>query len=387
MSRRAESSVPLTLAPMPGADAERVAEAIAGELKALVKNGRAALHDLLPAERELADGLGVSHALLRNALAELVRRGVVYQEAKEGYRVGVADPAKDTGAPVGVIYSGRGWFANRLDPLIITLEQELAALGRAVVVGVAHRSAEEENACIRRFRTAMVGGLVVPPATQGKRSLELEQWIRQGRPVVLRGHPDQWLLPDDLVGRCDRVDLDNRDAVNSALRFLLELGHSHIGLLSPDPLKLSIQVQTFQEYRDRAEINCLPEWFITDLGGPSEDVGRAAWEKMATADKRPTAVYATNSRIAAGFRTAAAEAGISCPRDMSMVTFAHRSHVAADHARGFTVVEHDDVESARLIARLLESQFDPEPNRRPQHRDLSVSLHIRETTAPLRTGP
>jgi hypothetical protein len=68
-----------------------------------------------------------------------------------------------------------------------------------------------------------VSGLCLPPKKTSLPydaplwSFELERWIDEGRPVVLHGHAGRWLRPDDLVKRCDQIDVDNSDGVRQTV--------------------------------------------------------------------------------------------------------------------------------------------------------------------------
>jgi DNA-binding LacI/PurR family transcriptional regulator len=110
-------------------------------------------------------------------------------------------------------------------------------------------------------------------------------------------------------------------------------------------------------------------------GENAEAAARAGALALLACRPRPTAILAMSDRLAAGALQAAAQVGLSVPRDLSVVGF-DDAPLAAQLVPPLTTVRQPLTEKGRLAAELL---F------RPRERDrwvLPVELVRRGTTAP-----
>jgi LacI family repressor for deo operon, udp, cdd, tsx, nupC, and nupG len=117
------------------------------------------------------------------------------------------------------------------------------------------------------------------------------------------------------------VLVDNLEAAERATDYLVGLGHKTIGHIigpsrnaQPNPRLIG-----YKNAMRRAKLEVRPEWMFE--GDYSMASGIAAAEAMLAAGPLPTAVFAANDEMAIGFLSTLRDAGIQCPRDISVIGF------------------------------------------------------------------
>jgi LacI family transcriptional regulator len=135
----------------------------------------------------------------------------------------------------------------------------------------------------------------------------------------------------------------------------------------------------------QAGIRIDPRWLAA--GPPTEDGGRSAVEALlrATPASRPTALFVASLMSAIGALAALADAGLSVPGDMSLVTF--NDHPFAAHtAPPLTTVRMPNFKMGQEAVRMLLQAFDGKPVE-----DLMIDdapeIIARASTAPPRSQP
>jgi DNA-binding LacI/PurR family transcriptional regulator len=303
----------------PAAAGGSLASALAGQMAAAIAAGKVEVGHLLPPERELARRHRVGRVTVRGALARLIAAGIVESRPGVGHVVVRSRALATDSRPVGLVY-------------------------RDLNAG--------ESDCIRRFRSAGAGALVVAPATSGERGAELEGWIGRGQPVVLEGHPGHWLLPEKLASRCDQVDVDNRGGVLGALEYLRGLGHRRVGFLTTGPGEHSERLAAFTEGARELGLTTRRRWVLSDLG-----TAAAGARRLLRGGSVPTAVVCADDDTALEFTRAAADAGADCPSEVSVVGFGNESVSGPGALGGLTTVDYPREKLAGEIVRLLDEQF------------------------------
>jgi hypothetical protein len=166
-----------------------VSGALAGALAAAIAEGGVEVGEMMPPERELAARHRVGRVTVRTALGKLVGEGILECCPGLGYRVVRTSPISRYSSPIGLVYRDLSDLGRAASKSVGAIEALLAKRDRALLIGSSGLTGEGEDACIRRFRSAGAGGLIVAPAQVGTRSAELEDWIRSGRLVVLEASP------------------------------------------------------------------------------------------------------------------------------------------------------------------------------------------------------
>jgi DNA-binding LacI/PurR family transcriptional regulator len=345
--------------------------------------------------KSVAEELGVSPMTVSNAynrpnqLAPRTRERVFDAARRLGY-AGPDPTARglrrgSTGA-VGVLYDSGLSYAFE-DPAAVAFlggfsgVAEKEKLGLLLIPG---SSAEERDKSV--VRGAMVDGFVVYSVAEGDRLLRAA--LDRGLPSVVADQPRLEGVP--LVG------IDDRSSATAAIEHLLHLGHRRLGIVSfglardghkgfadldrqrSSPYLVSrYRLEGYRHGGARAGIPWA-EVPVFECPGSSRALGRDAAAALLTRPQRPTAIVTTSDQLALGVMAAAAQAGLSVPRDLSVIGFDDIPEAATSRPP-LTTVAQDHAEKGRLAGRLLSAQLH---GRKAESRQLGSRLVVRASTAP-----
>lgn len=161
------------------------------------------------------------------------------------------------------------------------------------------------------------------------------------------------LLDREVSGvSCDLVEVNHVLGSQMATRHLLELGHPRVACISGPP-GLSPSSQRRAGWKDALE-KAGVERKESDLarGDFTARGGYLAMQTLLKRRPRPTAVFACNDLMAFGALTAAREASIAVPQQLSIVGF-DDIELAAFSAPPLTTVAQPKLEIGTLAAELL----------------------------------
>lgn len=190
-------------------------------------------------------------------------------------------------------------------------EMSLSGLGYTLTLGVVGNEPEAEHAVYRRMAQAgAVDGVFLLDLRPQDARCRLVPEL--GLPALVIGWPLgpiplPWLAPDE------------SEVVAEAVRLLAQLGHTLIGHVSGDPRFVHAHARK-QLWAQSAQALGLPN-------GPSAPGyftlagGNAATRQLLAQTPRPTAIFYANDLMAIGGMTAASEAGLRVPEDLSIVGF------------------------------------------------------------------
>ena len=178
----------------------------------------------------------------------------------------------------------------------------------------------------------------------------------------------------------DLVEVNHVLGSQMATRHLLELGHPRVACISGPP-GLSPSSQRRAGWKDALE-KASVERTESDLarGDFTARGGYLAMQALLKRRPRPTAVFACNDLMAFGALTAAREAGIAVPQQLSIVGF-DDIDLAAFSAPPLTTVAQPKKQIGTVAADLL---LDRVSNARTDNRQmiLDPELRVRASTAP-----
>lgn len=178
----------------------------------------------------------------------------------------------------------------------------------------------------------------------------------------------------------DLVEVNHVLGSQMATRHLLELGHPRVACISGPP-GLSPSSQRRAGWKDALE-QAGVERKESDLarGDFTARGGYLAMQALLKRRPRPTAVFACNDLMAFGALTAAREAGIAVPQQLSIVGF-DDIDLAAFSAPPLTTVAQPKKQIGTVAADLL---LDRVSNARTDNRQmiLDPELRVRASTAP-----
>ncbi|MET3851707.1 GntR family transcriptional regulator [Paenibacillus sp. OAE614] len=188
----------------------------------------------IPSENELSDQFGVSRITVKNALSDLVDRGIVYRMQGKGtfvseQRTEALFPPLSTEAALPSSKTV-GFLLPRLDNrftanLLSGIEDSLAEKGYHLLFSKTNDSQECEIQKIREMKQAGVAGLIIYPVEGENYNNEILSLTLNRFPLVL--------LDRLLKGvETNSVSSNNYEAGQQAVQHLYDLGHRHIGFIS-----------------------------------------------------------------------------------------------------------------------------------------------------------
>lgn len=244
--------------------------------------------------------------------------------------------------------------------------------GYSVLVFNSHEDEMREAESIRRAARRWVDGLLIAHIATANYKPNFLADV--GIPVVLIDR----LLDGDASPSCT---LDNFHAAQLATRYLCELGHERIAHLAgprgarPARDRLKGYQQTIQQF------GLTYERVVFHEGTWGCQEGYWAMRELLNDPVRPTAVFASNDRMAIGAARAIQEAGLSVPSDISLVGV-DDIEVSQYMNPALTTVKQPLEKMARagidLLLKLIHAEI-PEQ----MHLVLEPTLLIRQSTMPL----
>ncbi len=140
-----------------------------------------------------------------------------------------------------------------------------------------------------------------------------------GHPPIILGLEN--LSPELSNFPCVRID--NRLAAREATELLIHLGHRDIAFMygkqTANSALTQPREQGFRDALDAAGLRFRAEWFID--GKLTIRGGRDATRQLLAAKTRPTALFCANDEMAMGALHELKQAGLSIPRDISVIGF------------------------------------------------------------------
>lgn len=174
------------------------------------------------------------------------------------------------------------------------------------------------------------------------------------------------------------VSLNNREGAITAIHHLINLGHTHIGMIT-GPLSDDSAVERVSGYRQAMLEGGLPVFEeLIYYGDWTATSGYSAFQFLMRNNIKPTAVFAQNDRMAIGLMRAAADAGLQIPRDISIIGFDNMP-LASYFCPPMTTMHQDMAEIGKIAADLLIKKIE-NPMEAPQNLILKAELVVRSST-------
>lgn len=255
------------------------------------------------------------------------------------------------------------------------VDQQVAAEDYDFMLCTTHERREKEAEYVARLSHGMVDGLLII-LPRGLPDY-VEQLKADGFPFVLIDY-------DDAAPGCSVVNAANRAGARAAIEHLIELGHRRIGFITG---RLNVgatheRLAGFREAMSAAGLVVHHEDVVT--GDFLEPRGYEAAQALLALPDPPTAIFASSDTAAFGVLRASRDAGLSVPRDLSVVGFDDIPE-ASYFGPALTTVRQPLREMGRVAVRQLMSMLS-EPGQPTARVVLETELMIRESTAPPRAG-
>ena len=258
-------------------------------------------------------------------------------------------------------------------PMVRGAEQLLSAAGYTLVLTDTDNDSGTERRQVEQLRARGTDGFII--ATARWHDPLLEEIADQGVPAVLVNRN---------IGsrRLPYVGADERTGIQLAVEHLAKLGHRHIAHLG-GPADTSTGRDRASAFRQAIDGLGLPTGpsLVQACASYTEAAGAEVTRALLKSGRDVTAIVCANDLIALGALSVLAEAGISCPEQMSVIGFNNIAMVDR-LTPPLTTVRLPLHQIGELSARLLlaEMQAGP-PTAGAVASLLGVQLAVRGTTA------
>lgn len=252
-------------------------------------------------------------------------------------------------ATIGVVMNSltSEFFMN----VVSGVEEQAIAAGRACLINSTRLDADRELSMINLLRqrgveaVILIGGIVESAEHRSKLARLANTLERSGARLVLCGRP--WSGPSSAPVTV--VDYDAEGGAFAATSYLLSTGHRRIAYLGGQTNYATAEQRLAGYRRALNEFGIEPDPALIFTGGMGRDAGYLDGARVVK-ETDATAMFATNDVVAAGAMTAAREAGLRIPEDMSFVGFDDDS-LAQDVFPPLTTVHVPQRELGREAAR------------------------------------
>ncbi len=244
-----------------------------------------------------------------------------------------------------------------------------------VVLGNSYYKYSQEENLIKVLRENQVDGLII--TTTNLKGEILKSLVDENFPFVL-------LFSTVKGGPISAVGIDNYRGGYIATEHLISLGHKRICMVAGN---FSMTDRSFHRWHGYKK--CLRDKGIaydkellvqTDY---SLSGGRDSIKKLLSLPSPPTAVFCSNDHIALGAMKGAREAGLTLPKDLSIVGF-DDMQTASYMVPPLTTIHQPAYEMGKRAAKLLLQLIAKES--KPVQEMMDSRLIIRESTSPLPGG-
>jgi len=258
-------------------------------------------------------------------------------------------------------------------PMVRGAEQVLSAAGYTLVLTDTDNDSDTERRQVEQLRARGTDGFII--ATARWQDPLLEEIADQGVPAVLVNRN---------IGsrRLPYVGADERTGIQLAVEHLAGLGHRQIAHLG-GPADTSTGRDRAFAFRQAVDGLGLPtnRNLVQVCTSYSEAAGVEATRQLLKSGQDMTAIVCGNDLIALGALSVLAEAGISCPEQVSVVGFNNMAMVDR-LTPPLTTVRLPLHQIGELSARLLLAEIEGGPqNAGAVQSLLGVQLAVRGTTA------
>ena len=195
--------------------------------------------------------------------------------------------------------------------LVKSFEDMAVRNGYEVIVANTGYSPERTEVCVQRMLERKVDGVAVMTSEMG--SHLIERFHRGQIPMV-------FLDTGDPANGISNILVDYTAGVDDAVEHIAALGHKRIAFIS-GPMDLASARTRRQALLASLKRKGLANKALIEAGNHRIDGGRAAMERLLTAEERPTAVIASNDLTAIGAIGALHSHNLRVPEDVSVVGF------------------------------------------------------------------
>jgi LacI family transcriptional regulator len=252
------------------------------------------------------------------------------------------------------------------------VEMALSGRGYSTLFATSNNDLEEEKRVIEMFRSRQVDGMLIYPRSH--RELDHIRRLRQ------RGYPVVLLVADPDAG-IDAVCIDERRGAYRAVRHLIDIGHSRIGIIDTSNPKGNLEKRDgYTQAHEEAGLRIEPHLLADPLGN-SVIRGYWAMDRLMSLPARPTAVFAANDSLAIGALRWTQKNNLRVPRDVAIMGF-DNIEFAEHAATPISSIKYEvDMVTELAVERLLQLVASKDDLPEPRVTMIDPELIVRDSTA------
>jgi LacI family transcriptional regulator len=246
------------------------------------------------------------------------------------------------------------YIETPFNPLLAaTIQREAGRADLGVVIYGSRDDKERETEFVQECIDRGVDGFV----TQSFRLSEedLDRLVRAGIAVVVHGVTPTHPFADSII-------LDEAQAVQEVVSYLIERGHRRIGCIAGPQDKWPGRLRT-KGYLAALRAHGLPveEDLICTTQSFTRGAGVRCMQRLLALPRAPDALFAANDVLAADALLYALDAGLSVPEDLAIVGFDDTPEALLVRPRLTTVRKDTDLLGSLAVQMLLERIDSEEP--------------------------
>ncbi|KMY22583.1 DNA-binding transcriptional regulator, LacI/PurR family [Actinobaculum suis] len=328
-----------------------------------------------PSMAEVAKVAGVSHQTVSRVIngfegvRPTTRQKVEAAIEQLGYRPNLAARALVTAQSrtIGVIAVGS--FLYGPSRTLATISEVARSHGYAVLIASIREAAEEEFAAsIDDLLNGAVAAIIVIGARES-----LSRYaghLDTDTPIIMVGPPV------DSVPNLPSVSVDQGSGARTAIRHLIQLGHTDILLLAGPHNWTDAQWRRKAAIAECETASITPRIIEGDWS-PRAGYDTGVWISSLAPEDRPTAVFSANDQMALGLLAAFLATGIDVPGDISVIGFDNVPE-SEFYSPALTTITQDFTE---LGHRVLEATLALLEGKDPDVTPIPANLVVRQSTA------
>jgi LacI family transcriptional regulator, galactose operon repressor len=251
------------------------------------------------------------------------------------------------------------------------LEEVVEAAGYDLLLCHSRGSAERERAEIDTLIATRVDGLIIASEQPASSPAPFAELIHRKIPFVL---VDRFFSKQDFAS----VRVDDLAVGRMATQHLIDLGHGRIAHIAGPALSPALlRRRGYTQALRAAGIECRKNWMAR--GNFDIESGRLAMRQLLEGEPRPTGVFTANDPMAIGAVYACREAGLSVPRDISIVGAGNIE--GAHHPDPFlTTIDWPRQELGRIAGTMLLAAITSREPHLPRETVFPPKLLVRQST-------
>ncbi|MFC3884688.1 GntR family transcriptional regulator [Bacillus songklensis] len=359
-----------------------------------IQQKRWAVNSKIPSENELAEQFNVSRITIKKALDDLVEERIIYRIQGKGSFVAsnmegepslYETPSQTNHHRQKLIACITPRFNSELATATFSqIESTLAEQGYRMILCQTHDSQKTEEQILRDVLQMGVEGIIIYPVEGEAYNEEVLRLTLKDFPLVLI---DRYFRGIEANSVCS----DNFSGSYEAIRHLIELGHTRIGVVSTmhkGTTSIEDRIAGYEKALTDADIPIDHHLYLLNLQKSEENVEKREENKkeiQTFLQKNPemTAIFAVTPGLEV--LEAALEFALQVPDDLSIITFDDYSH---SHLFSIppSCVRQQGQKIGQEAAKLLISAIE-NPGQKRKKILIPTKLVVRQSTAACKVIP